>query len=188
MARDIEVFRRIEEAKAEAEGLEQSLTSDDPKVIRRISEARIEIEVQSRRLTVAQESLPAGLETACQGVLQYYWELIRKADELALTRAGAHAVFFRTRLDIDSFRSALISGGYFMSTNILSTLCENTPDVMAARQCKPRFVWAINARHDGTGLTLGRLQEDVERLSENEAAYEAEAGREYSFEESKVEV
>ena len=41
----------------------------------------------------------------------------------------------------------------------------------------------INARHDGIGLTPGRLQEDVERLSENEAAFEVEAAKQYSFEE-----
>lgn len=159
------------------------MTSDDSIIIRRISDARIEIEVQSRRKTVAQQSLPDSLETARQGVIKYYQILIARADELVASRLKAHQAFFAARFDTDSLRAWLISvgfGGYMQNPTLL--FAEHTRDTIAAAQCKPRFVWAINGASDRTGFTVQRLQEDVTRLTECESALTAEAAQVYDFE------
>jgi len=42
-------------------------------------------------------------------------------------------------------------------------------------------VWTNNPVQDKWGLTIERIEEDVARLKDAEAAYEAEAAKEYTF-------
>ena len=48
-------------------------------------------------------------------------------------------------------------------------------------RCKPLVIWVNNPIRDATGLTLERLQEDINRLKEAEAAYQAEGAATYDF-------
>lgn len=170
---------KLAKAKADEASALTDDTAPEAKVVSRIRDAQGLQQVFSRRLELARERIT--LEPLRQAILEAYWELDNKVSELVKQRMNADQAFFLARPDVDSFRSALVSGGYFVMQSPIVTLCENAVDVLNAYQCKPRFVWANNAVHDGTGLTLQRLQEDVSRLTECESAYETEAAREYDF-------
>jgi hypothetical protein len=64
---------------------------------------------------------------------------------------------------------------------IIDTAADYGVDVLAAEKCRPRPIWITNPVRDAWGLTIERLQEDVDRLKEAGAAYEVEASTAYDF-------
>lgn len=78
-------------------------------------------------------------------------------------------------------RRSLLARGYPLLYPIIDTAANHAYDVLAAGKCKPLVVWITGPVRDAWGLTLERLQEDIDRLKEAEAAYEAEAARQYDF-------
>ena len=63
----------------------------------------------------------------------------------------------------------------------LDQLIDCCSDVINARACVPLLIWTNNPVQDKWGLTIERIEEDVARLKDAEAAYEAEAAKEYTF-------
>ena len=89
-------------------------------------------------------------------------------------------------LDLETFHHKLLSALPTLPVDFeshLDRLLDCCADVFNARACVPRLSF-LNMRVMLPDLTFAQSQLDLDNLEKAEAAFEAEAAREYNFEES----
>jgi hypothetical protein len=146
--------------KQEADCLQRSLTDDDPKLVKRIAESRVEIEVQSRRLTVAEESLAGGLESVARPMRRLQSMLIQEIANLRAERTKAHYEVIARELDPDATDRFSIGRGLGRGQDLLWRLASLGSDVVAFESLHPHLTWL----HTNGELTLQKLEGDVALL------------------------
>jgi hypothetical protein len=145
--------------KDEASALKESLVSDDKKWLKQISEARIEIEVQSRRLTFSQQSLPGSLEDVVTPMRQLQSQLVQQLVNLKAQRTRVHYEVLAKELDQEAV--TWFSARHGLGTELLWTLAALSPDVLTLERQFPYLTWV----HDrSVELTLKRVESDIELL------------------------
>lgn len=158
---------------------------DEKKVVKAVAESQGLASVYSRRPEVARQRIPetfAGIIPAAKALAQ---DLINRCFELADERAARHRALFRSRLDLEMFHRAFSSSlpgipvDFASDVDKLVVCCS---DVAAARNCIPHLTF-LPMRNVPPDLTLQQLTWDLDNLERAEAAYQAEANREYNFDE-----
>jgi hypothetical protein len=156
----------------ESECLQRSLLDSDPKLIDRIARSRVQIEVNSRRLTVAEESLAGGLESIAELVRQLQARLIQQLSDLMAQRTRTHYEAITQELDLDAVDTFCCRSGY--PRDILWRLAAISADVLALEPLHPNLTWIGGLRN--LALTLEKLEGDVEQLFKFCRAFETEVG------------
>ena len=111
-------------------------------------------------------------------------DLARRCFALTAERVARHRTMFRARLDLETFHRRFNNSLHSFPVDFeseLDQLIDCCSDVINARACVPLMIWTINPVQDKWGLTIERIEEDVARLNDAEAAYEAETAKEYDF-------
>ena len=69
-------------------------------------------------------------------VLESYWELNAKVDELVNSRRAAHMPFISARIDTGALHGYLLRRGYPILFPIVTTVCDHAVDVLMAHDPK----------------------------------------------------
>jgi len=113
----------------EGDALQRSRTASDHKLIEKISRARIRIEVESRRVTVAEQSRGSGLETIAGPMRALQAWIVRQLANLKAERTRAHCDVLARELDLESLDAYCCRAGY--PRDLLWRLAAISPDVIA---------------------------------------------------------
>lgn len=176
--------------KSEADALSDD-SADERATVRKISEAQGLQAVFSRRAEIARQKVPEAFAAIFPLAKTLAQDLTNRCFALADERAARHVELFRTRLDLETFHRQFLSALPAFPVDFesdLDKLVGCCADVLGARVCVPQLSF-LTMRVMPPDLTFEKLQWDLETLEKAEAAYEAEAAKEYNFEKlAEVEV
>lgn len=120
----------------------------------------MEIEINSRRLTVAEESLAGGLESIAQPMRQLQARLIQELANLKAQRTRTLYDAIVKELDSDATDRFCISIGLGRGPDLLWRLAGLGSDVVSLESLHPYLTWL----HTNTELSLQKLESDAEAL------------------------
>jgi hypothetical protein len=184
----IEHVRSFDTKMAEARQAEVKAVTDDSgdekKIVRAVSEAQGLASVYSRRKAIAEKKIPVLFGEIVLLAKALAQDLVNRCYGLAEERAAKHKAILKPRFDLESLcrtcNLITFPADFERGLDRLIDCC--CPDVVAAKACVPHLSW-LHMRVLPADFSLERLQWDLEALEKAEAAFEAEAAREYNFEE-----
>ena len=188
--KSIESVRAFEAKLREARQAEAAAVNDDygdeKKIVKAVAEAQGLQAVYSRRLELARQKIPevfAEIPPIVKGLAQ---DLADRCYALAAERAARHREVFHARLDLETFHRQFLSSLPAFPVDFQSDvdrLVDCCADVINAKGCVPRLNFLLVPAMLSDNFTFEKLQLDLDNLEKAEVAFEAEAAREYPFEE-----